>query len=220
MSEKLDLFEFDRRLAAGLAGPVIGIDEAGRGCLAGPVIAAAVLLDEDTRIDGVNDSKKLSPKKREELFDAIMAKARGVGIGAGSIEEIESRNILRATLMAMRRAIEQIDAAWDVALVDGNRSIEPFFPGKRQLTVIDGDAQSASIAAASIIAKVTRDRLMRTLSNEFPAYGFETHKGYGTALHMERIRRHGLSPVHRKSFCANLVAQTELMLSPADTAIH
>jgi ribonuclease HII len=149
-----------------------------------------------------------------------MAKARGVGIGAGSIEEIESRNILRATLMAMRRAIEQIDAAWDVALVDGNRSIEPFFPGKRQLTVIDGDAQSASIAAASIIAKVTRDRLMRTLSNEFPAYGFETHKGYGTALHMERIRRHGLSPVHRKSFCANLVAQTELMLSPADTAIH
>ena len=176
---------------------VCGVDEAGRGPLAGPVCAAAVILPENTIIDGVNDSKKLSEKKREALFDVIKSSARSYCIAYATVEEIESMNILNATMLAMKRAVEGLDVKADYAMIDGNRlpdlNIDSEF-------IIKGDAKSMSIAAASILAKVSRDRLLREYAKEYPEYQFDKHKGYGTKMHCEAIQKYGVLPIHRKSF--------------------
>ncbi len=174
---------------------VCGIDEAGRGPWAGPVIAAAVVLDPDCIPAGLDDSKKLTEARREALFEPILASAR-VGIGIADVERIDRDNILAATLWAMGQAMQQIDGV-DLALVDGNRA--PQLPCPVQ-TIVEGDARSLSIAAASIIAKVTRDRIMIGHDATYPLYGFARHKGYGTAFHQDALRRHGPTPLHRKSF--------------------
>ena len=174
---------------------VCGIDEAGRGPWAGPVVAAAVVLDPKRIPDGLNDSKKLSEARRAALFEPIMASSR-VGIGIAEVDRIDRDNILQATLWAMAQALDQIGSV-ALALVDGNRA--PALPCPVQ-TIIEGDAKSLSIAAASIIAKVTRDRIMVGHDQAYPGYGFARHKGYGTALHQEALRRHGVTPLHRTSF--------------------
>jgi len=174
---------------------VCGIDEAGRGPWAGPVVAAAVVLDPKCIPDGLNDSKKLSEARRAALFEPIMASSR-VGIGIAEVDRIDRDNILQATLWAMAQALDQIGSV-ALALVDGNRA--PALPCPVQ-TIIEGDAKSLSIAAASIIAKVTRDRIMVGHDQAYPGYGFARHKGYGTALHQEALRRHGVTPLHRTSF--------------------
>lgn len=174
---------------------VCGIDEAGRGPWAGPVVAAAVVLDPKCIPDGLNDSKKLSEARRAALFEPIMASAR-VGIGIAEVDRIDRDNILQATLWAMAQALDQIGGV-ALALVDGNRA--PALPCPVQ-TIIEGDAKSLSIAAASIIAKVTRDRIMVGHDQAYPGYGFARHKGYGTAMHQEALRRHGVTPLHRTSF--------------------
>jgi len=176
---------------------VAGVDEAGRGPLAGPVVAAAVILPEGLRIPGVDDSKKLSPETRERLFDIINAQALAVGIGTASPEMIDRINILQATLHAMQEAVLALSPRPDFILIDGISQIDSPIPQK---TVKKGDSKSLSIAAASIIAKVTRDRLMRELDTIHPGYGFASHKGYGSAAHLEAIRQFGPSPIHRKSF--------------------
>lgn len=180
---------------------VAGTDEAGRGPLAGPVFAAAVILPDGLFIDGLNDSKKLSEKKRERLFDLIRSEAISYCIASSSVEEIDSMNILNASQLAMRRAVAGLEPHPDLVLVDGN--IARGFDTDT-LTIIKGDSLSMSIAAASILAKVSRDRLCAELDREYPEYGFTKHKGYGTALHMEMIRKYGVSPVHRKSFMSFL----------------
>ena len=174
---------------------VCGIDEAGRGPWAGPVVAAAVVLDPKCIPDGLNDSKKLSEARRAALFEPIMASSR-VGIGIADVDRIDRDNILQATLWAMAQALDQIGGV-ALALVDGNRA--PALPCPVQ-TIIEGDAKSLSIAAASIIAKVTRDRIMVGHDQAYPGYGFARHKGYGTAMHQEALRRHGVTPLHRTSF--------------------
>ena len=174
-----------------------GVDEAGRGPLAGPVCAAAVILPRGCEIEGLNDSKKLSEKKREALFDLICECAISFGVAFASVEEIETLNILGATFLAMNRAIAQLDPKPELALIDGNRSSGIEIPSR---CVVKGDASCADIAAASILAKVSRDRLMLQLAEEYPQYHFEQHKGYGTALHYEALREYGPSPVHRPSF--------------------
>jgi ribonuclease HII len=177
---------------------ICGVDEAGRGPLAGPVCAAAVVFEEGVIIDGINDSKKLSEKKREALFDVIKEKALAYGIAFANVAEIEEHNILGATYIAMNRAIDQLGDKVDYALIDGNRTPKDIKVDCR--TVVKGDAKSMSIAAASILAKVTRDRLLLEYDEKFPQYGFKKHKGYGTAEHMQAIREHGISEVHRPSF--------------------
>lgn len=177
---------------------VCGVDEAGRGPLAGPVCAAAVILPEGVEIEGLNDSKKLTEQKRERLYDVIVEKALSVGVAFGSVEEIEEVNILNATYLAMNRAIENLDAKPDYALIDGNRV--PTGIKVPCETLVKGDAKSCSIAAASIIAKVTRDRLMLEYAKKYPQYEFEKHKGYGTAAHYKAVENYGLCPVHRPSF--------------------
>ena len=174
---------------------VCGIDEAGRGPWAGPVVAAAVMLDRNAVPPGLNDSKKLSAARREALFGAIMASAR-VGIGIAEADRIDRDNILQATLWAMAEAVRQIGGA-SLALVDGNRA--PDLPIATR-TVIGGDGRSLSIAAASIIAKVSRDRIMRDHDKAYPHYGFASHKGYGTSQHRQALERFGPSPLHRRSF--------------------
>lgn len=176
---------------------IVGVDEAGRGPLAGDVYAAAVILPEGCVIDGVNDSKKLSEKKREALFDVITEAAKAYCIATATVAEIEEINILNAAMLAMKRAIEGLGREFDVALIDGNKT--PNISG-RAVSVIKGDATSQSVAAASILAKVARDRYMLGLDREYPEYGFAKHKGYGTALHYEALRKFGPSPVHRMSF--------------------
>ncbi len=197
----MDWFAYERRAAAAGYPLVCGIDEAGRGPLAGPVYAAAVILPMDCEIDGLNDSKKLSEKKREQLFDVICEKAAAYGIGSASAEEIDRVNILQATFLAMERAYNALPQKADWALVDGNRMPPLPVPGE---WVIKGDAQCASIAAASILAKVSRDRVLRELDRAFPQYGFAKHKGYGTKAHYEAIKQYGLLPEHRRSFLKNL----------------
>ncbi len=182
---------------------VCGVDEAGRGPLAGPVCAAAVILPENCEIEGLNDSKKLSEKKREQLFDIIKEKAVDYCIALGSVEEIEEYNILEATFIAMNRAINGLDIKPDYALIDGNRV--PKGIKIQSETVVKGDAKSASIAAASILAKVTRDRLMEEYDKEYPQYNFKKHKGYGTKEHTNLILKYGVSPVHRPSFLKKLL---------------
>jgi len=177
---------------------VCGVDEAGRGPLCGPVVAAAVILPKDAHIEGVNDSKKLSEKKREKLFDDIMENAVAVGIGMSDVDVIEKINILGATKEAMKEAITNLSIRPDFVLIDGNQDIN--IDIDRQ-TVVSGDARSESIAAASIIAKVTRDRMLKQYDEIYPEYGFAKHKGYGTKAHIEAIKEYGLTPIHRPSFC-------------------
>ena len=176
---------------------VCGIDEAGRGPLAGPVVAAAVILAPGTQLPGVNDSKKLSEKKREQLFDYIRENALAYGIGEASEQEIDEINILNATFLAMKRAVQALQTPADFALVDGNRIAGLDIPAE---CVIGGDGKVLSIAAASILAKVTRDRYMRQMAEKYPYYGFEKHKGYGTKAHYAAIEQHGICPLHRKTF--------------------
>lgn len=182
---------------------ICGVDEAGRGPLAGPVCAAAVILPPDCDLPGLNDSKKLSEKKREALFPLIQQQAVAYSIAFASVEEIEQLNILNATFLAMTRAVEGLQVPADFALIDGNRQ-----PPQLKIpcqTVVKGDSLSLSIAAASVLAKVSRDRLMPQLEEQFPGYGFTAHKGYGTAAHIERLRALGPSPCHRLSFLKNIL---------------
>ena len=176
---------------------VCGVDEAVRGPLAGPVCAAAVILPRGCVIEGLNDSKQLSEKRREALYDEIISRAERYGIAFASVEEIERLNILGATYLAMNRAIEALGAGIDLALIDGNRSEGIAYPCR---TVIKGDAKCASIAAASVLAKVTRDRYMLALADRYPGYGFEKHKGYGTKLHYAALRELGPCAEHRAKF--------------------
>lgn len=178
--------------------PVIGVDEVGRGCLAGPVYAAAVIFKSDALADLVTDSKLLSEERREELATLILNE-HSVGIGSASVEEIDELNILQASLLAMKRAIGNLNIKTGHVLVDGNIKI-PDLKGFEQTTFIKGDLRVAPISAASIVAKVTRDRLMKDLGVKYPVYGFETHKGYSTAVHKESIVTHGPCIIHRKSF--------------------
>lgn len=192
----MELFDFDNEMRKGRI--LCGVDEAGRGPLAGDVYAAAVIFDENTIIEGINDSKKLSEKKRELLFDVITDKAKAYCIAAASVDEIEQINILNAAMLAMKRAVEGLEIKPELVLIDGNKS--PELDGVDTQTVVKGDAKSQSIAAASILAKVARDRYMKALDEEYPQYRFSKHKGYGTKLHYEMIEKFGVSPVHRPSF--------------------
>jgi len=206
------LYSYDKAIAsAGTDIFLAGMDEAGRGPLAGPVVAAAVVLDLENPIVGINDSKKLSEKKRELLFEQITAQACSFAVGSASVEEIDRLNILQATFLAMQRALEGLRTPWTLVLVDGNQYVRDV-PRERQQTIVHGDAVSASIAAASIIAKVTRDRLMNEYHEQFPAYGFLSNKGYGTAAHIKSLTENGLSALHRRTFCENILAQTRLDL--------
>lgn len=198
----MNWLEFEQQAAAKGYSAICGVDEAGRGPLAGPVCAAAVILPENTIIDGVNDSKKLSEKKREALFDVICETARSYSIAYASVEEIEEFNILNATMLAMKRAVEGLDVKADYAMIDGNRTpdlnIESEF-------IIKGDAKSMSVACASILAKVSRDRLLYEYAKEYPQYGFEKHKGYGTKAHTEALKEYGPCPYHRMSFLKKIL---------------
>ena len=194
---KLDLWEIERELHAEGIGLICGVDEAGRGPLAGPVCAAAVILPPETELPGLNDSKKLSEKRREQLFPEIQRIALAWSVAFSSVEEIEERNILGATMLAMNRAIAGLSLTPDLALIDGNRNKEIEVPSR---CVVHGDARCASIAAASILAKVSRDHLMLELAREYPQYGFEKHKGYGTRAHYAALREYGPCPAHRPSF--------------------
>jgi len=195
MSE-MDLYEYSLALAGG-QWPFCGVDEAGRGPLAGPVCAAAVILPGDVRIDGLNDSKKLTEKKREEMFGIITEKALSYGIAFASVEEIEAINIKNAAYLAMERAIAQLSPQPVLALVDGNDSNSLPVPS---IKVIKGDSRCACIAAASVLAKVTRDHRMLELDKVYPQYGFAKHKGYGTEAHYEALRQWGPCPEHRPTF--------------------
>lgn len=192
-----DLWEIENSIRGEGFERVCGVDEAGRGPLAGPVCAAAVMLPLGLEIPGLNDSKKLTEKKRDELYEIITGRAVSWSAAFATVEEIEEYNILNATFMAMNRAIEKLDPAPELALIDGNRNSGIEVPSR---TIIRGDGLCASIAAASIIAKVTRDRYMYELGLKYPQYHFDKHKGYGTALHYTAIREYGPSPEHRMSF--------------------
>lgn len=176
---------------------ICGVDEAGRGPLAGPVCAAAVILPEHLEIPGLTDSKKLTDKKRRALFPVIQEQAIAFGIGFASEQEIDEINILQATFLAMKRAMEQLKVRPDLALIDGNRETDIGLPVR---TVIKGDSLSLNIAAASVLAKVSRDDVMLRLAETYPAYGFDIHKGYGTRAHYEALEKFGPCPIHRKSF--------------------
>lgn len=197
-----NMLEIENRLYEKGYKYICGVDEAGRGPLCGPVVAAAVILKKDDKIEGVNDSKKLSEKKREKLYDEIIKKAIAVGVGVSDVEVIEDINILNATKKAMCEAISNLKIKPEYVLIDGNQPIDISIPFD---TVVKGDLKSESIAAASIIAKVTRDRLLREYDKQYPEYGFAKHKGYGTKAHIEAIQKYGLLPVHRPSFCSKFV---------------
>ena len=193
----MDWWAYEKALAADGWRLVCGVDEAGRGCLAGPVFAAAVILPSGLAIGGLNDSKLLSAGKREALFEIITAKAVTYAVASASAAEVDALNILNATYLAMNRAIEKLSPRAEIALIDGNRSKGIHCLNK---TIVDGDALSASVAAASILAKVSRDRYMSELSAHYPEYLFERHKGYGTVLHYELLRTYGPSAIHRQTF--------------------
>ncbi len=197
----MDWLEFEKEALAKGYKSVCGVDEAGRGPLAGPVCAAAVILPEGVIIDGVNDSKKLSEKKRESLFDVIREQALSYSIAYATVDEIEEINILNATMLAMRRAIDGLNVKADYAMIDGNK-IPPIDIDAE--CIVKGDAKSMSIACASILAKVSRDRLLYKYAEEYPMYGFDKHKGYGTKVHREAILKYGPCPYHRKSFLKKL----------------
>lgn len=183
---------------------ICGVDEAGRGPLAGPVCAAAVILPKNLEISGLNDSKKLSDKRRRELFPVIKEQAIAYGIAMVDHQQIDEINILQATYLAMKLAIERLAVKPDLALVDGNRSSDFGVPVE---TVVHGDSLSASIAAASVLAKVTRDDYMLQMAQEYPGYGFEIHKGYGTKAHYEALTNMGASPIHRMTFLKKFYGQ-------------
>lgn len=193
----MDWLEFENKVITSGYSAVCGVDEAGRGPLAGPVCAAAVILPQNTVIDGVNDSKKLSEKKREQLFDVITEKALAYCVAWASVEEIEEINILNAAMLAMKRAVEGLSIKADFALIDGNKTPDLDIPA---YSIVKGDARSMSIAAASILAKVSRDRLMYEYDTKYPQYNFAKHKGYGTTLHREMILKYGPCEIHRPSF--------------------
>lgn len=195
--------QFDQQFRDACHGVICGVDEAGRGPLAGPVYAAAVILSPDRPIEGLNDSKKLSEKKREALYDVIVDRAEAYCIASASVEEIEQYNILGATYLAMTRAVQGLSITPNLALIDGNR-IPPHL-GIPAQTVVKGDAQSESIAAASILAKVTRDRVLIDMDAQYPQYGFAVHKGYGTAAHTAALREYGPCPEHRPSFLKKIL---------------
>ncbi len=182
---------------------ICGIDEAGRGPLAGPVVVASVIMPRDSMIEGVNDSKKVSEKKREALYDKIIEEAVSYGIGVIDQKEIDERNILEATKTGLTTSLKELSVKPDVILVDALKGIDTL--GIPYQSIIKGDALCYSISAASILAKVTRDRMMRQWDEIYPQYGFEKHKGYGTKAHIEAIREYGLCPIHRKSFTKNFV---------------
>lgn len=182
---------------------ICGIDEAGRGPLAGPVVVASVILPENSMIEGVNDSKKVSEKKRETLFEKIKEEAISYGIGISWQEEIDEINILEATKKSLTESIKELEVKPELILVDALNKIDTL--GIPYRSLIKGDAKVYSIAAASILAKVTRDRIMREMDEVYPQYGFAKHKGYGTAMHMQAIREYGLCPIHRRSFTKNIV---------------
>ncbi len=196
------MLEYERALYAKGYEYVCGIDEAGRGPLCGPVVAAAVILKKDDHIEGVNDSKKLSEKKREQLFETIKERAIAYSVGIVDEETIDNINILEATRLAMKKAVEGLSVKPDYALVDAEKKVPidvPYSP------IIKGDALSESIAAASIIAKVTRDHMIVELDKEYPEYGFAKNKGYGTKEHTEAIKKYGLCKAHRRSFCKKFI---------------
>ncbi len=201
-----EMSEAENRLRGQGYTLICGVDEVGRGPLAGPVMAGAVILPPDTElvIPGVDDSKKVSPKKRAELYGIIQEKAIAWAVGAADVETIDRINILQATMLAMRRAIEQLDPQPDALLVDALTLHDISIP---QQSIVHGDARSVSIAAASILAKVTRDTLMEELDELYPQYGFRDNKGYGTAAHIAAIREYGPCPIHRKSFIGHFVEE-------------
>lgn len=183
---------------------ICGVDEAGRGPLAGPVYAAAVILPPDCVIEGLNDSKKLTEKKREALFDEIKEKALAYGIASADEKEIDEINILNATFLAMKRAIDSLSVKPDLALIDGNQKPHTDI---EEVTVIKGDAKSMSIAAASVLAKVSRDRFMLEMAEKYPQYEFARHKGYGTKLHYEKIAQYGVCDIHRRTFLKKILGE-------------
>ena len=198
---QIDMWEIENRHFADGVRIICGVDEAGRGPLAGPVCAAAVILPANLEIPGLTDSKKLSDKRRRELYPVIKEQAVAYGIGFASQEEIDQINILQATFLAMQRAMDQLEVKAELALIDGNRQKDFGLPVE---TVVKGDSLSASIAAASVLAKVTRDDVMLAMAEEYPGYGFEIHKGYGTKAHYEALQKLGPCPIHRMSFLKKL----------------
>ena len=193
----VNMWEIENCLHSNGYKVICGVDEAGRGPLAGPVCAAAVILPKGLEIPGLTDSKKLTDKKRRELFPIIKEQAIAYGIGLASHEEIDEINILQATYLAMERALAQLSVKPDIAMIDGNRAKDFGLPVR---TVVKGDSLSMNIAAASILAKVTRDDLMLEMAEKYPEYGFEVHKGYGTKAHYEALRAYGASDIHRRTF--------------------
>ncbi len=202
MGKEQDWLFFENEAYARGYKYVCGVDEAGRGPLAGPVFAAAVILPRGYVIDGVNDSKKLTEKKREQLYSKIKEQSLAYCVASASVDEIDEINILNATFLAMTRAVSGLQVKADFALVDGNRLPSLEIDAK---AVVKGDSLSESIAAASILAKVERDHFMLNLANEYPNYAFEKHKGYGTKLHIEMIKKYGASKVHRKTFLKKIL---------------
>lgn len=202
--EPIDLWVYEREAFAGGVKLVCGVDEAGRGPLAGPVCAAAVILPPGIGIPGLNDSKKLTDKKRRELYDIITEQAVSFGVAFAGEQEIDEINILQATFLAMERALAQLKVRPDLALIDGNREKNFGLPVK---TVIKGDSLSANIAAASVLAKVTRDDFMVRQAEIYPQYGFEIHKGYGTRAHYAALEQYGACPIHRMSFLKKFYEQ-------------
>lgn len=192
-----DLWALENEIYASGVNILCGVDEAGRGPLAGPACAAAVILPRGLEIPGLNDSKKLSEKRREALYDVIVSSAMAYGIAFADVEEIERLNILHATFLAMNRAIAQLSVRPELALIDGNRDSDIEVPSR---CIVKGDSRCADIAAASILAKVTRDRYMIKMAEQYPQYGFEQHKGYGTKQHYAALREYGATPIHRMSF--------------------
>lgn len=196
-NDVVDLWEIEHSYFEKGIKLICGVDEAGRGPLAGPVCAAAVILPPDLEIEGLNDSKKLTDKRRRELFPVICEKALAYGIALVDEKTIDEINILQATYLAMEKAIGQLSVKPELALVDGNRAKDFGVP---VVTVVKGDSRSASIAAASVLAKVTRDDYMDKMAEQYPQYAFEVHKGYGTKRHYEALREYGASPIHRMTF--------------------
>ncbi|MBR4425409.1 MAG: ribonuclease HII [Oscillospiraceae bacterium] len=197
----MDLWELENQIYAEGYVTLCGVDEAGRGPLAGPVCAAAVTLPRGLELPGLDDSKRLTERQREALYEQIVEEARSFGIAFATVEEIERLNILGATYLAMSRAIEALDPPPELALIDGNRSAGIQVPNR---CIVKGDGRCADIAAASILAKVTRDRYMTELAQQYPEYGFERHKGYGTKAHYAALRTYGPCPIHRPSFLKKL----------------
>lgn len=205
--DTIDMLKYEKELISAGYKLICGIDEVGRGPLTGPVCAAAVILPNGVVIDGVNDSKKLSEKKREKLFDIIKEKAIAYSVKFVSEDVIDEINIRNATHLAMQNAVNDLSVKPEILIVDGSDNID--FDGIKSMYIKKGDAASQTIAAASILAKVTRDRFMVSLAEKYPEYGFESHKGYCTKKHMEAIREHGLLPIHRKTFITKKVLGLE-----------